>query len=81
MLKRAGGLGQPFSGSGPKQASIPVAITPSLENCDEIITLDCLRALYNINYKPRSTDKNTFGIGSLCRLYLVLRIFTMLLYS
>ena len=65
LLKRTGGLGRPSSGRGPKQANFPVGITPALETCDQVITLDCLRALYNINYTPKSTDKNTFGIGSL----------------
>ncbi|KAF8817086.1 subtilisin-like protein [Phlegmacium glaucopus] len=62
LSKRAGRLGQPSTGSGPKKSSKSVRITPSLENCDQFITLDCLRALYNINYTPRSTHKNTFGI-------------------
>jgi tripeptidyl-peptidase-1 len=35
----------------------------SLDTCDEIITPDCLRALYNFHYTPRETKKNTFGIG------------------
>ena len=49
---------------GPKVKSLnqQVPITPRLENCDEIITLDCLRALYSIDYKPVATHKNTFGI-------------------
>ncbi|KAJ7474366.1 hypothetical protein B0H11DRAFT_2158678 [Mycena galericulata] len=34
----------------------------SLETCDETITPDCLRALYNFHYTPRATEKNTFGI-------------------
>jgi len=34
----------------------------SLDNCDEIITPDCLRALYNFHYTPIETKKNTFGI-------------------
>ena len=81
LLKRTGGLGQPFSGSGPKKSNKPVKITPSLANCDQIITLDCLRALYKINYIPCSTHKNTFGIGSLGCVDLVLQIFTTLLDS
>ena len=48
--------------SGLKTLNTEVPITPSLENCDEIITLDCLRALYSIDYTPVATDKNTFGI-------------------
>ncbi|KAI0775553.1 subtilisin-like protein [Trametes elegans] len=47
---------------GPKTNGQKVTITPSLEHCDEMITLDCLRALYSIDYTPQSTDKNTFGI-------------------
>ena len=65
LLKRTEGLSRSFSDGGPKQASYPKGITPSLENCDKIITPDCLHALYNINYTPKSTDKNTFAIGSL----------------
>ncbi|KAF8194430.1 subtilisin-like protein [Mycena galopus ATCC 62051] len=34
----------------------------SLDTCDEMITPDCLRALYNLHYTPRETKKNTFGI-------------------
>ncbi|KAJ7843350.1 subtilisin-like protein [Mycena olivaceomarginata] len=34
----------------------------SLDTCDEIITPDCLRALYNFHYTPHETEKNTFGI-------------------
>ncbi|KAJ7149248.1 subtilisin-like protein [Mycena crocata] len=39
--------------------------TPTLDTCDEIITPDCLRALYNFRYTPRETTKNTFGIVEL----------------
>ena len=48
---------------GPKTNGKAVTITPNLENCDELITLDCLRALYSIDHTPVATDKNTFGIG------------------
>jgi tripeptidyl-peptidase-1 len=34
----------------------------TLSNCDNIITPDCLRALYNFHYTPRETKKNSFGI-------------------
>ena len=81
-LKRTGGR---LSRSSLKRSDSPVGpITPgSLKNCSEQITLDCLRALYKINYTPRSTDKNTFGIGNLCCLDLVFHIFSsgMLPYS
>ncbi|KAF8993522.1 subtilisin-like protein [Cyathus striatus] len=56
------GLGAPSSRTGPKKSSKAVIISPSLENCDEVITLDCLRALYDVQYKPVSTDKNSYGI-------------------
>ncbi|KIJ52628.1 hypothetical protein M422DRAFT_43457 [Sphaerobolus stellatus SS14] len=65
-------LGSPTSDSLPKLKPGP-SITPlttsiagatgsDLTTCDVNITPDCLRALYNINYKPISTKKNTFGI-------------------
>lgn len=60
-----GGLGSPTLRPGPKKSNKQVKTPPSLENCDENITLDCLRALYSINYKPVETKKNTFGIGKL----------------
>ncbi|PPQ72853.1 hypothetical protein CVT24_001181 [Panaeolus cyanescens] len=47
---------------GLRMADVDVTITPSLANCDKMITVDCLRALYNFNYKPVSTKKNTFGV-------------------
>ena len=74
LLKRTGG-------SGPKLLSMPQGTLSSLTNCDQVITPDCLRALYKINYTPRSTDKNTFGIGNLGCVDLVLQIFTMSLDS
>lgn len=60
--KRFGGIGMPSAGNGPKTTNKAITITPSLDTCDQIITLDCLRALYNINYTPVATDKNSFGI-------------------
>lgn len=53
----------PASGTGPKTNGAKVTITPTLENCDETITPDCLRALYAVNYTPVATDKNSYGIG------------------
>uniref|UniRef100_A0A0W0G632 tripeptidyl-peptidase II n=1 Tax=Moniliophthora roreri TaxID=221103 RepID=A0A0W0G632_MONRR len=47
---------------GPKQDASSIFVTPSLSTCDQYITLDCLRALYNFDYKPIATDKNTYGI-------------------
>ncbi|KAF8964246.1 subtilisin-like protein [Flammula alnicola] len=63
LQRRAGAnLGAPSIFNGPKKSSKNVRITPSLENCDQFITPDCLRALYSINYKPVATSKNTYGI-------------------
>ncbi|KAI0629798.1 subtilisin-like protein [Trametes polyzona] len=53
---------EPAIRTGPKTDGKKVTITPGLEDCDQHITLDCLRALYSIDYTPQSTDKNTFGI-------------------
>ncbi|KAH9850152.1 subtilisin-like protein [Lenzites betulinus] len=47
---------------GPKTNGQKATIASGLANCDKQITLDCLRALYSIDYTPQSTDKNTFGI-------------------
>lgn len=50
---------------GPKTNGKKVTAVPQagVANCDEMITLDCLRALYSIDYTPVATDKNSFGIG------------------
>ncbi|KAL0564877.1 hypothetical protein V5O48_017162 [Marasmius crinis-equi] len=63
--KRSGlDLGSPSSSKfhGPKVAAVPDFASPSLDNCDQLITLDCLRALYNIDYTPVATDRNTHRI-------------------
>lgn len=62
--RRSGGLGRPAFGGGPKMSTgnRVVTINPTMANCDEFITLDCLRALYKINYTPVATHKNSFGI-------------------
>ncbi|KAF8194206.1 Pro-kumamolisin, activation domain-containing protein [Pholiota molesta] len=62
LRKRGGGLGMPSARTGPKRSAKLVTITPTLENCDENITLDCLRALYSVNYTPVATAKNSYGI-------------------
>jgi tripeptidyl-peptidase-1 len=36
---------------------------PDLSMCDQVITPDCLRALYNFSYTPVATDRNSYGIG------------------
>lgn len=50
---------------GPKTNGKEITAVPQagVANCDEMITLDCLRALYSIDYTPVATDKNSFGIG------------------
>ncbi|KAJ6555036.1 subtilisin-like protein [Mycena vulgaris] len=45
-----------------KTNGVKVNKAATLDTCDEIITPDCLRALYKLHYKPRETKKNTFGI-------------------
>ncbi len=49
--------------SGPVVDSTDASVPTNLANCDNQITLACLRALYGIDYTPVATDKNTFGIG------------------
>ncbi|ETW82302.1 serine protease S53 [Heterobasidion irregulare TC 32-1] len=55
-------LGMPSTSTGPKTNGAKVTITPALENCDELITPDCLRALYSVDYTPVATAKNSYGI-------------------
>ncbi|KZP19233.1 subtilisin-like protein [Athelia psychrophila] len=43
-------------------ASAPNANGSDLAHCSQIITLDCLRALYKINYTPTQSSINSFGI-------------------
>lgn len=62
LRKRGGGLGMPSARTGPKKSDKLVTITPTLATCDENITLDCLRALYAVNYTPVATAKNSYGI-------------------
>ncbi|KAJ7480634.1 subtilisin-like protein [Mycena latifolia] len=45
-----------------KTNGVKVNKDATLDTCDEIITPDCLRALYKLHYTPRETKKNTFGI-------------------
>ncbi|KAF7976404.1 hypothetical protein HWV62_6801 [Athelia sp. TMB] len=37
----------------------------TLDNCSQMITPDCLRALYKINYTPTQSAKNSYGIAEL----------------
>ncbi|KIK70403.1 hypothetical protein GYMLUDRAFT_32410 [Collybiopsis luxurians FD-317 M1] len=62
-FKRAGNLGKPSSSTGPKKSANARPVPPSLANCDKMITLDCLRTLYDVpDFKPVSTHKNSYGI-------------------
>lgn len=58
LKKRA--VSRPFTNV--KTNGVKVQKSTNLDTCDEIITPDCLRALYNFHYTPRETKKNTFGI-------------------
>ncbi|KAH0586015.1 hypothetical protein H2248_007292 [Termitomyces sp. 'cryptogamus'] len=60
--KRSMNLGAPSRTRGPKLSNQKIEETPSLANCDKMITLDCLRALYSVDYTPVATDKNSYGI-------------------
>jgi tripeptidyl-peptidase-1 len=55
--------GDPSSFNGPKTNGDTVTELLSLATCDRFTTLECLRKLYSINYKPQVPDKNSFGIG------------------
>jgi tripeptidyl-peptidase I len=59
-------VGQPGFGNGPKLGAklfTPPPPSPAdLSQCDEQITLDCLKALYNISYTPVKGDVNSYGI-------------------
>lgn len=58
---RKGASIQPFVKTDGRQAK--GSSRGSLANCDQEITPDCLRALYNFHYEPQATDKNSYGIG------------------
>ncbi|KAJ6501263.1 subtilisin-like protein [Mycena vulgaris] len=56
-------LGQPGVGTvSPKLTATVSTILPELDNCDSQITPACLRALYEFDYSPLATDKNSLGI-------------------
>ena len=65
LQKRGINLGSPSVHSGPKTNNKHITLPSTLANCDEMITPDCLRALYSIDHKPVATAKNSFGIGML----------------
>jgi len=56
-------MGRPGSGIvNPKFTGAIETVLTELANCDQQITPDCIRALYNFVYEPQATDKNTIGI-------------------
>ncbi|KAI0783459.1 subtilisin-like protein [Abortiporus biennis] len=60
--RRLGLPGTPSVFNGPKTNGVRVSKKPDLSQCDQMITPDCLRALYDFNYKPVATNKNSYGI-------------------
>jgi tripeptidyl-peptidase-1 len=64
-LRKRANLGQPSSTNGPKTNGMKVATTPTLATCDEYITPECIRALYDFYYTPNATANNSYGIGGL----------------
>lgn len=56
-------IGQPGqSTSYPKTTGMISELLTELEDCDELITPICLRALYDFVYEPLVPNKNTIGI-------------------
>ncbi|KAF9228451.1 hypothetical protein BS17DRAFT_877685 [Gyrodon lividus] len=56
-------IGQPGAGSGPKTTGkFQGTLASDLSTCDEYITLNCLRALYGLEYTPVATGRNSYGI-------------------
>ncbi|KAH9023489.1 subtilisin-like protein [Lactarius pseudohatsudake] len=59
-------LGQPSITHVPRALAngtkIDATGTLSLTNCDQFITPECLRALYDFRYIPGATEKNSYGI-------------------
>ncbi|KAH7903358.1 peptidase S8/S53 domain-containing protein, partial [Hygrophoropsis aurantiaca] len=55
-------VGAPGQGITPKTTGQINNIITHLEDCDQQITPECLRALYGFYYEPVAADKNSFGI-------------------
>ena len=73
--KRAIGMNQPgrpisLAKTNGKKAAITSGT--SLANCDQQITPDCLRALYNFTFTPQAASKNSYGIGRRLLLYVAI---------
>lgn len=55
-------LGSPQDGSNPKQGASVVNALMTLDDCDTMITPDCLRALYNFPPGSTAVQNNTMAI-------------------
>jgi tripeptidyl-peptidase-1 len=55
-------VGQPGVGITPKKAGLVSNVKAEIATCDQQITPNCLRALYNLVYTPVATSRNSFGI-------------------
>jgi tripeptidyl-peptidase-1 len=60
-------VGQPGVGITPKKAGLVSNVKAEIATCDQQITPNCLRALYNLVYTPVATSRNSFGIGLLLK--------------
>ena len=56
-------LSKPTLLSRPRAGGSNATVVPSLDNCDQYMTLECLRTLYSIDYTPEVPQLNSFGIG------------------
>ena len=65
-------IGLPGVGRTPKTTEKIETLFKDLKNCDKMITPLCLRALYGFFYQPSASDRNTFGIGGLTYLSVVI---------
>ncbi|KAF3797037.1 Aorsin [Colletotrichum gloeosporioides] len=61
-IKNPSIVGNPDSGAGPKQGAVVQNALMSLEQCDMMITPDCLRALYATPPGSLKNSNNTLGI-------------------
>lgn len=62
--QRTGGLGALESQPGPHRVEEEVTVIPTLAKCDMLITMKCLRALYNIDYTRRIQRRILLGLVS-----------------
>jgi tripeptidyl-peptidase-1 len=49
--------------NGLKTTSIMSGTFNQLDECDQLITPLCLRALYGLEYKPHAANNNSFAVG------------------